>query len=335
MRLAVHVMPLLPRRLRHHVIRSQIRLDEQVMNEVVLKVADTADEVLAAARLVHDSYVGRGLMPPHPAGVRIVPHQALPETITFVAKHHDEVIGTISLVVDAKMGLPMEKIYGDEVAALRAEGKRVAEAGAQCIKPEYRHTGVSFLLSKLMITTAREALGVDDLLIAVHPNAAELYEATLLFVRTGPVRCYPGLNEKALAVMLRLDLAHMKADFQKEWGHLPKDTRNPLYMYIERSDPQLQIPLDNAFVWDRWPMRLQAVAELFALCPEALKGLPKPRFDDLRAMIAARNVVVTTFSEGPPRNGATSKGRPPVALPAEGSFFTPWLTTRDWVMANA
>jgi hypothetical protein len=49
----------------------------------------------------------------------------LPETTTFVAKSGPEVVATLSLVPDtALLGLPLECIYGPEVARLRQEGRR-------------------------------------------------------------------------------------------------------------------------------------------------------------------------------------------------------------------
>ena len=336
--LKIAAMRLLPRSLRHRTIRSMLRLDEAVLSSVIVRVADTKEEVIAAARLLHDSYVGRGLMPPHPSGVRIVAHQALPETITIVAKIDEQVVGTLSLVLDAAMGLPMETIYAGEVQALRDAGRRVAEVGALCIHRDYRHTGIAFLLNKLMWKTAQDALGVQDLLIAVHPYASELYEAALHFEHIGPVRRYPGLSEAALAVALRLDLVQAEANYRRAWGRLPKTPSNPFYLYCERHDPQLHAPVDARFVKKSWPKRILAIAELFALRPESLKGVPKEQFDVLRAMITAR-YEWQAVSERPDKlaawmaalDGDISELHSEPSAPVQKAT---WLSTVEWAWAN-
>lgn len=333
MGLKLRMIGLLPRAMRHNLIRSLVRVDDSSLADVVCKVAEAKEELIGAARLLHDSYRARGLIEAHPSGVRVVPQQAMPETVTFVAKRGEHVIGTISLVVDGGMALPMEKIYGEEVSALRQQGRRLAEVGALCVQPEFRHSGVSFLLNKLMYRTASEALGVDDLLIAVHPDAEDVYEAALGFRAFGSVRRYPGLSRKALAVALRLDLRSVKEDWRAAWGHLGPTTSNPFHIYFEREDPQIRVPANRAFVWESWPRRLEGIAELFAKRPDALKGLPKGQFDDLRAMIAAKGVVTATFREGPARAATTR--RPDLTRGDELSPWPAWLTTQDWVMANA
>lgn len=164
-------------------------------------VVTSRRDALAAASLVHDAYVGRGVLAPHPTGVHVSPLSASPCNWAFIATLDGEPIGTISMVVDSEVGLPMETIYADEIRALRATGVKLAEVGAFAVAPRFRGTGLVFPLMWTMWRLALE-LGVDRFVAAVHPDAAWFYSDLLSFARFGETRLYPGLDASALAVAL-------------------------------------------------------------------------------------------------------------------------------------
>jgi hypothetical protein len=71
---------LLPRALRDRVVRARTRVRERELAAVTVTLAESAADLRAAARLVHDAYVARGFMSPEPSGARLTPHQLLPTT---------------------------------------------------------------------------------------------------------------------------------------------------------------------------------------------------------------------------------------------------------------
>src|SRR5215472_9347224 len=75
-------------------------------------VAVGATETAAALRLAHDVYVREGYMEPHPLGMRILlPYHALKTTMVLVARRRGEIVGTLSLVFDSPVGLPLDELY--------------------------------------------------------------------------------------------------------------------------------------------------------------------------------------------------------------------------------
>ena len=52
----------------------------------------------ACARLVHDMYVRRGIMPADPSGLRVTAQLLHPATAVFVARRHGRVIGTRDVI---------------------------------------------------------------------------------------------------------------------------------------------------------------------------------------------------------------------------------------------
>ena len=273
------LLPLLPRHLRHTLIRRNFRYDESELEGVEVSVADQVSEYVDAAKLLYDGYLGRGMISPHGAGVRFTPYLALPSTLIFVAKRHGTLVGTLSLVIDRSIHLPMDKVFREELEALRAQGRRLAEVGALCVAKGVRGLGIPFLLYKTMWLTTR-LLPIDDLVVAVRPSIAESYQAMLLFEPIADARPFPGLLLKVVGLRLRLDDA--VASFHKAFGHLPKNQQNPLYMYVERDHPQIRIPTDPDFNAALRPVRMQAAVKLAALRPDTILDLDPSDFEHLQ-----------------------------------------------------
>ena len=277
----------LPRSIRERVIRSQLRIDDSELEGLVVKVASTVQEHEHASRLVHAAYVRRGIMEPHASGVRVTTHGLLPSTIVFIAKRHGEVVGTLSLVLDSPLGLPMEQVFAAEIAPLRAAGRKVAEVGALCVAPHERGRGVPLLLNKLMWQVASKRLGINSLAIAVHPDAACLYDATLRFVALGTTKTYPGLTASALAVALHLDLDSAEDRLACDFGMMGADPRSPYYLYVMREHPQIQLPSDQLLRRQLAEVRSQAAKHLDSLRPDCLQSLDNPGRRLLRGVIPA------------------------------------------------
>lgn len=267
------LLRMLPRALRDRLIVSRLRIDEAELDGLMVKVATTVDEHEQASRLVHTSYLRRGIIHEQSSGVWITAHGLLPSTVVFVAKFGAQVVGTLSLIVDSNVGLPMDKICAKELAPLRGLGRRIAEVGALCIEEHRRGLGIALLLNKIMFRCAHELLGVQDLVIAVHPDAACQYEAVLRFVSLGGVRSYPGLTRTALAVPLRLDLERAEEVLARVFGKLGADPRSPYYIYFIRQDPQIVLPTLQALREGLSAVRARSAERLAALRPDCFEEL--------------------------------------------------------------
>lgn len=186
-------------------------------SEVTVKVATSRAEFTGAFQLVYRSYLRAGLCSPSASALRITPYHLAPSTDVLIGKLRGEVISTLSLVRDGELGLPLEGVYGDEVARRRAEGLRLAEVSclADRRKEPARFFGLFCDLSRVMIQMA-EAEGIDQLLIAVHPRHARMYCRAMAFQRIGETREYPLVNGNA-AVALTLDLEWVRTEQPMIW----------------------------------------------------------------------------------------------------------------------
>jgi len=167
--------------------------------------AETPTERIEAFRLVYENYLKKGLISANEYRLRATPFHLLPTTNTFVAKKQGHVFCTITLNGDGELGLPMERIYPEQVAESRAEGYSIGEV--TCLAMQ----GISlknFLpifiqLLRLMTQHARQ-YGMDRLMIATHPRHARFYKKFMGYEQVGEEREYPSVKN-ALAVACCLD----------------------------------------------------------------------------------------------------------------------------------
>lgn len=132
-------------------------------------------ELEEALRLVNDSYARRGISTVCRAGMRFSAFHLLPGTTTFVAIKDQQIVGTVSLIEDSMLGLPLEEVHGNEVVMQRLAGGRLAEVGTLAVAAGYRGKGVPLMLYNAMFRWAMHFRGVQRLLIAVHPRAGALF----------------------------------------------------------------------------------------------------------------------------------------------------------------
>ncbi|MCM2323002.1 MAG: PilZ domain-containing protein [Oligoflexia bacterium] len=228
-----------------------------------VKIADTKEELEQAYRLLHDCYVGQGLMSPHPSGLRCNIYSLLPETSTVIVKHGEKIVGTCALIRDSRMNLPSDGIFLEQNNQLRREGGRLIEASALAVDREYRSTGhaMSFLLMKFMYHYALNVHGTH-LVATLHPRAQDFYEGLWSFERLGPVAEYKYVN-KALAVYMHLPLNPLKL-LEMVARYESADHARNIVLWAHEDDPRLLYPSrENGQIMD--PVMTPDLLEYFFL----------------------------------------------------------------------
>jgi len=206
-----------------------------VMSESALKtdaltfsIARTTDEILQAYRLVYDNYLKSGYIDQHPSLMRYGPHNALPSTVTFVAKLGEKVVTTATVVFDSPLGLPMEAIYRDELDALRKQGSRLCEV---TMLADRRRAGMRTIpsilrLFRLIVPYAMRFEKATDIVITVNPTHAAFYSKYLLFEDLAGKKDYPSVKN-APAVARRVNLTNVQK----------KDKRPEVYKFFMGYSP--------------------------------------------------------------------------------------------------
>jgi hypothetical protein len=238
---------LLPRSRRHAIIRSFVECDPNPGPKLVLKIAESREELEACFTLLHDAYVASGFMAPDPSGMRVTIYHALPTTTTLCAKYDDRVVGTISLIRESALGFPLQRIF--DLTAIREKEGNIAEVSALAVHRDFRKTGGSILfpLMKFMYAYCRDYFDTRHLVIAVNPNKIELYESLLHFERLQArvVDNYDFANG-APAVGATLDLQLAPERFCATYGH-KRPRKNLHHYFVETQLANIRLPQRRFF----------------------------------------------------------------------------------------
>lgn len=178
--------------------------------KIVCKIADTRAQRESAFQLVYDAYLCSGLGKPNRWGMRVTPYHLLPMTTVFIALHEGEVVLTFTLVSDGELGLPIESVYGEEVACLRDAGFRCGEVS--CLADRRKQLNGEFFpcfieLSRMVVQYSHRN-GLDGLLVAAHPKHGRFYRRLMGFTEIGGEKSYPAVRNRP-AVALCLDFARL------------------------------------------------------------------------------------------------------------------------------
>ncbi len=252
----------LPRRLRFAVYRNLVKCDAAPTDKLVLKLAETKEELEACFKLLHDAYVDVGFMKPDSSGMRVTIYHALPTTTTLLAKYNDKVVGTLSLIRESDMGFPMQKIF--HIEAIRRSGGNIAEVSALAIDKRFQATGgfVLFPLMKFMYEYSTKLFDTRHLVIAVNPRHIPFYESILFFrrLKQNTVEHYDFVNG-APAVGAHLDLKQATETYRIYY-----DDREPsknLYRYFtELRMPNIVFP-DKRFYTTNDPVMTPDLMDYF------------------------------------------------------------------------
>ncbi len=278
----------LPRKQRFKMIRSFVDCNNSPSGRLSLKIAETKEELEACFSLLHDAYVESGFMKPHPSGMRVTIYHALPTTTTLCAKYDGKVVGTISLVRESALGVPLQKIF--DLNGVRAKEGQIAEVSALAIRREFRRTGGSILfpLMKFMYEYCTTFFDTRHLVIAVNPYHIEMYESMLFFQRltANVVEKYDFVNG-APAVGAALDLKEAPEVFKKHYSSKPP--RRNLYAYFtEVKLPNIEFP-HRRFYTTNDPV----------LTPELINYFFNERTDTFKNLDAREKLLLHTIYDLP------------------------------------
>lgn len=247
-------------------IRRKVRVHEIDTNRFQVRLARTAAEYQDAFRLVHVGYVFQGIEPLKEVDLRITEQHVLTEAIVLVAYEGSQLVGTISVTKDSAAGLPMDKDYPAELAALRSDDTRISEIGSLAVVRRCWH---SSLMPLLGMAAARVALRVHEAthaVIGVHPKALAFYRAIWGFQELGPPRGHAELEAPVVGLWV---------DRQTIRNHMTRSHRRPMryeddkffpvdYCFSDRIPRGLYLPEDVAEgEWPRFKMSRDVFRELF------------------------------------------------------------------------
>ena len=278
----------LPQKQRFRIFRLFADCDPAPSPRLQLKIAETKEELEACFAVLHDAYVDSGFMKPDPSGMRVTIYHALPTTTTLCAKYDGQVVGTISLVRESALGVPLQRIF--DLSAVREKEGHIAEVSALAVHRKFRKTGGSILfpLMKFMYEYCTTFFDTRHLVIAVNPSHIEMYESLLFFKRLTAkmVENYDFVNG-APAIGASLDLKEALGTFKRYYASKP--ARRNLYAYFT------QVKLPNI----RFPSRRFFTTNDPVLTPELLDHFFNVRTKTFENLSERKKALIHTIYDLP------------------------------------
>jgi hypothetical protein len=235
------LLPKLPRPVRLGALRLATA-PRRIAPGLTHDIARTPEDIDGAARLLHDAYVGARMVPPQPSGRWHVPRLRQPRSLVIVAKDRARVVGTMGVVADGPLGLPMDGVHPTEMVARRRGGRLMIEACATAVDPAYRRGGVQFLMGVVLLHVARNVLGGDDLVATVKPSAADFYAMTLSFTPFTPVRKNLALGPDVASLGLAVALDTLEERLRRRDRFWPTGALDQHWIYFRHSWPGVARP---------------------------------------------------------------------------------------------
>ncbi len=163
-------------------------------------------ELCRAYALVQKRYIDRGYAQDNNSGMRYSVWNLIPNSTTFVIAHDTHILGTLTIVIDSRCGLPASKEFDEEFETLRRQSRFVAEATMFACEGD--GSAAMSVSLKLMALAARWCIeaGIDDLCLVVTKTHARFYEKALGCERLGGSKSV-GHVQGTEGVFLRCDVS--------------------------------------------------------------------------------------------------------------------------------
>jgi hypothetical protein len=144
--------------------------------DIKVSRAFSTGDLFSAYALVHDQYTAKKYIQPKTIGIRIRIFELSKNIATFVVKKNNKIIGVCSLIIDSlEIGLPCDKIYPDEVRAIRQNSELICEATNEALHKEYySNTALTELLRCILAHALYK--GCEKILIEVSKSHKRFYE---------------------------------------------------------------------------------------------------------------------------------------------------------------
>jgi hypothetical protein len=229
-------------------LRNLIHIEYSHDPDLVVKIAETKEELEGAFQVLYRSYLEKGYCEKIEAEMKLTLHHALPTTSVIIAKYKGQVVGTLTLVRNNNLKLPCEKEW--DLGFLKKDDRRVAEITCLAVDKNYRRVrkgNIFFPILKYMYSFATRYFGTEILTVVVHPDEKDFYQGVLQFqpIEKRVVVDYFG----GPAIALYLDLVQAKEMFRRVYGGKP--AHKDLYRYFEEfTSKNLVMPEKNSFSVD-------------------------------------------------------------------------------------
>lgn len=219
-------------------VNSAASVDGLISENVNCRISDSSiasnmDEMKDAFSLVYKTYMQSGLQQSNSSSMRIGFHDILPSSYLLIVKIDGKVCGTLTLVRDTNGKLPIDELFGKEIARIRETGSLICELSALAVDADLSNGerwGILLSLFRKAFILGQDLLGCTDLCMMIHPRHCTYYQRKFYFETIGDAKPFEKVNG-APAIPMRLNLITGRELVRKN---------NPqMYQYFYGSDHRI------------------------------------------------------------------------------------------------
>lgn len=194
-----------------YVRRKYSRLRDLPHERFSVRLANSAEDLEAAFRLIHVGYAYLGIESVSQSPYRMTDQHILPESHVLCAVEDGMLVGTITLTLDSPAKLPLDHDY-PEVERLRSPTRKLAEVGSFVVVKRCWNTGLAQYLAACAGRLAYSLFGVTDLVLGAHPKTLPYYRGIWGATVLGAPKSHASLNAPVISLLLQRDVlrAHVE-----------------------------------------------------------------------------------------------------------------------------
>lgn len=219
---------------------SRIRAPELSNENIIIRLAESSQEIDAANEIVYQSYIEKGYWQDDRAVLQQNKYFNSPARVVFVVMDQDRVVGSASIIKDSKDRLPSDMFQPVTMQRLRATGDRIAEVSALAVdKSVEAPRNLIMFLFKYVYQYSFYYAGIDRFVVVSTPRHAIFYEKVCLFERLAWKQVYNYVSVEAQ--LLTVNLVHAHKLFTEKYG--PPEQPQSFYRFLLVDDhPSLRFP---------------------------------------------------------------------------------------------
>jgi hypothetical protein len=170
-----------------------------------IRVARSLPEIVDAWGLVYTAYRRIGIIDANDSELHTSEYAINPQTSVVIGCTETDIASTLTIMHDSPRGLPLDKAYPGELAALRERGERLMEVGLLADRRAKMARSIAAIFGMMRYVFYNSRFTSSKILCGVHPHHAGFYMKSFGFEQAGPESTHPTVKEAAV-VLLRLDL---------------------------------------------------------------------------------------------------------------------------------
>lgn len=258
----------------------------QQTENIEYKIATTTDELEQAFELVTQQYISVGMhLKEHE--LRLTKYHLLPDSKVFIAikklpDNKEKVIGTLTVVVDTSMGLPMDEIYKEQLDRIRITGVLLAEVIGLAVTPAESalQNNIVMYLFKMCFQYARFSQ-VHDLLCSVKQKHVAFYSEVLLFKAIGEAFPYSYANGQLIQGH-QLNLFQANKDFENVYSGMEFDADLHRFFFTETKEYNRPYGKGDAMSPEQMRYFIEEKTQLLSSLSNKDRGILRDKFSELK-----------------------------------------------------